>query len=56
MDRVRITNELLDERHGWTVLMVSTDPQLMERCDQVIEMEKGKINNIKYNRSELPGS
>jgi ABC-type multidrug transport system fused ATPase/permease subunit len=56
MDRVRITNELLDERHGWTVLMVSTDPQLMERCDQVIEMEKGKINKIKYNRSELPGS
>ena len=50
-DRLRVTNELLDEKHGWTVLMVSNDPKLMNRCDQVIQMESGQIKSVKQHTS-----
>ena len=52
-DRQRITKELFDENHGWTVVMVSNDPELTAKCDQVIELDSGQVSKISYNHPEL---
>ena len=52
-DRQRITKELFDENHGWTVVMVSNDPELTAKCDQVIELDAGQVIKISYNHPEL---
>jgi ABC-type transport system involved in cytochrome bd biosynthesis fused ATPase/permease subunit len=52
-DRQRITKELFDENHGWTVVMVSNDPELTAKCEQVIELDSGQVSKISYNHPEL---
>jgi ABC-type bacteriocin/lantibiotic exporter with double-glycine peptidase domain len=53
VDRSRIINELMSPGHGWTVLMVSNDPELMRKCDQVVAMEAGEIIEVKYKNKEI---
>jgi ABC-type bacteriocin/lantibiotic exporter with double-glycine peptidase domain len=56
VDRKRITEELLDDKHDWTVVMVSNDPQLREKCDTVIELDAGEVTKIINNHPEFLGS
>jgi ABC-type bacteriocin/lantibiotic exporter with double-glycine peptidase domain len=42
-ERVRIVNFLLDRSNPWTLVSVSNEPLLLEGCDRIILMNKGKI-------------
>ncbi len=55
-DRKRISQELLDDKHDWTVVLVSNDPEMRERCDKVVELESGEITKIINNHPEFLGS
>ncbi len=37
---------LFDPAHGWTLLLLTTDPQLCRFCDQVYELEQGQIKPL----------
>jgi ABC-type bacteriocin/lantibiotic exporter with double-glycine peptidase domain len=42
-ERVRIVKFLLDRSNPWTLISVSNEPLLLEGCDRIILMNKGKI-------------
>lgn len=42
-ERVRIVKFLLDRSNPWTLVSVSNEPLLLEGCDRIILMNKGKI-------------
>lgn len=43
LKRNNLLNLLLDKNTGWTLLAVSSDPELARRCDRVILMQNGEI-------------
>ncbi len=42
-DRIRIANILTDRNQQWTLVVVTDDPLIAERCDRVLIMKEGKI-------------
>ncbi len=42
-DRKKIIDFLTDKKNGWTLLCISYDQYLKDKCDQVIHLENGKI-------------
>ena len=48
-DRDKLTDILMDPNQGWTLLMVTNDPVIKQRSDQVIAVEDGFIKDIRYN-------
>lgn len=42
-DRLRLSEILTDPKNGWTMIAVTSDPLLLERCDRIITLEQGKI-------------
>lgn len=44
-DRKKVLNFLTDRSNAWTLIAISNDKYLARQCDQVIIIEKGKINN-----------
>lgn len=43
----RIMKFLTDSKHGWSLIVVSSNPEWLECCSRVIEMDNGKIVNQK---------
>ena len=42
-ERYRIVNFLLDKENPWTLISVSNEPLLLQGCDRIILMNKGRI-------------
>ncbi len=42
-ERVRIVKFLLDRSNPWTLISVSNEPLILEGCDRIILMNKGKV-------------
>ncbi|MEO9965459.1 MAG: ATP-binding cassette domain-containing protein [Reichenbachiella sp.] len=45
-DRKRISNILTDPKQEWTLLAVTNDPLMLNKCDRVVTLENGKIVDI----------
>ena len=46
LDRKRLSGILTDITQDWTLLAVSSDPLLINKCDKVITLENGKIVDV----------
>ena len=42
-ERQRLLQLLLQGNPGWTILILSNDPQVMQRCDRVLVMQNGRL-------------
>ncbi len=42
-DKIKLIKMLSDPQNNWSLIAVSNDPLIMEACDKVIVMEKGKV-------------
>ena len=42
-DRIEIVNFLTDKKNGWTMITISNDRYMQEKCDETIQMNKGSI-------------
>ena len=42
-EKERILNILMGNQFGWTLIMVSNDPEIMKRCDRTMVLNEGKI-------------
>lgn len=49
-DRKHIAELLTNRSYDWTLVTVTNDPLVLDRCDKVVTMEKGKIVDIKINK------
>lgn len=47
LEAQRIMKFLTDPKHGWSLIVVSSNPEWMDCCSKVIQMENGKIVNQK---------
>ena len=45
-DRKNISSILTDPKAPWTLLAVSSDPLMLEKCDKVVTLEHGQVVNI----------
>ncbi|MEO9806187.1 MAG: ATP-binding cassette domain-containing protein [Reichenbachiella sp.] len=45
-DRKRISNILTDSSQEWTLLAVTSDPLLLNNCDRVVTLERGRIVDV----------
>lgn len=43
MSTKKIIDDLLDVKNTWTVVAVSNDPYLAQKCDQVYVLKEGSI-------------
>ncbi len=50
VDRDRINKILTDKKNGWTLIVITNDPYLMDNCDKIVTMQEGEIVNIKENK------
>ena len=50
-DRKRILDVLMDDRHGWTLVLVTNDKSLMQKADQAIHLNNGVIESLHQNPS-----
>lgn len=46
-ERKEIIAFLTDKKNNWTLIVISNDMEMLNACDEVIEMDKGIIKNIK---------
>jgi ABC-type bacteriocin/lantibiotic exporter with double-glycine peptidase domain len=45
-ERDSITDFLTDKSNNWTLLVISSDPYMVSKCDRHVFMDKGKIERI----------
>lgn len=43
--KIKIIDFLTDKKNGWTFICISNDTYMQEKCDHIIQMEKGSIIN-----------
>lgn len=43
VDKLEMLNSVVNQSNGWTLLMISNDPMVMEGCDRVIILRDGSI-------------
>ena len=46
-ERDRITEVLFDSRQPWTLLVVTSRPELLGRCDRVLHMPDGAVKEVR---------
>lgn len=51
-DRNRIAGFLFDSKRPWTLVMISTDKGILEMADRTIELEKGKVLEMKKSKKQ----
>ena len=44
-EKKRILNLLLDQQFGWTVVLISNDPMIMDAVDRVVLMRNGTVTD-----------
>lgn len=44
-EKKRILDLLLDEQFGWTVVLISNDPMIMDAVDRVVLMRRGSVSD-----------
>jgi ABC-type bacteriocin/lantibiotic exporter with double-glycine peptidase domain len=44
-EKRRILDVLMDQRHGWTVLLISNDPMVMRAAERIIFLDRGKLKD-----------
>lgn len=49
-DRVRINELLTSEKNPWTLIVVTEDEDLVRRCDKVVVMKNGQIEQVIENK------
>jgi ABC-type bacteriocin/lantibiotic exporter with double-glycine peptidase domain len=49
-ERVEIVDYLTDPKNGWTLVAVSADEYFKSKVDTILELEEGKVKNIKNNK------
>ena len=42
-EREKLIHYLADKKHGWTLIVVSTDPEILMNCDRVVVLKEGSI-------------
>ncbi len=45
-DRKKISSILTDPDSGWTLLAVTNDPLMLEKCDKIVTLEHGRIVDV----------
>ena len=43
-EKQRIIDELLKSTFAWTIIIVSNDPMIMQRCNRVVFLHRGTIH------------
>jgi ABC-type bacteriocin/lantibiotic exporter with double-glycine peptidase domain len=46
-DRLRIYDLITSAKNNWTLIVVSDDPEMINRCDKVIYLDGGKVKEVK---------
>ena len=46
-ERDRITEVLFDSQQPWTLLVVTSRPELLGRCDRVLHMPDGAVKGVR---------
>lgn len=47
-DKLKIMDYLLSEGKPWTVVVISNNPQIAEKCDKVMILDKGKLTAFEH--------